>query len=907
MSATGVVDAITQDWQGDTLDAAASAGTTLLSVFDAGDFSEDADTLTRYLLVGGEATPRQYVDVDKDADTVTLAATVGGSGLEAGLPVVLWDPTVGGVGAQAVEYVATVTLDDGSGSPDAVIPHDLIPTTGVDGLIGATVSIDQEDDDDDWYVAHVLGREPTLRADFIVPGSEGKWVSDGEPPATASTLELHGGIGAIAARWSEVPNQDPVTYRLHMAAGADPATDGTMEVAAGVGVTAALVRNLADGTPVVADGTVTYHLVVSVEDADGRGPDSAVQTQVPAQVTGPDIAADVVTANFLIANDAFVGALQAVDVSGVTITGTTIQTDAEDEKGIKLDFDENGAARFRAWGPGGGAPFLDVNTEQGLVVVAGAGTFETLTVTEAAEFNGAVSVSPGTTVSLEAGTTPPTSAPVAGAGYDTTVYPTPPFGTWADRHSWTPHPTSGFVTFNHHTGKAEIWDLVGGALTVVTQSPTLKDGTFGTYRYTDGGRVAPGGGKIFGIYEDSNAKGRVIRFDTSLNIEAVAIVNNDLWDVAAGSPATVGYDSVSGGATPVLVGQARASDSKVQVKRFSFTGSTVTLGASVNTGIVYADALAAVMFDTGTSALVPFDFTSGTGDRYVFVGQLATRGYHVYNSTTAAEMTSESWNSGSSSDKVGAFWDGTSFKMLDTSGAQRTYTDLSKLAAANFEVWWVPQTYFRDNAGTDYQTPMSPRAKVIVNKRSRVSITGAALPASPGANDPTGLQFYVATGASDPGSSPASYAQFVTQPATGVRDIVYTTFATNPSVHPPSTNNFPSSTPGVFESAALAADSDPMTYFKGDGTGRALNVTKAGIVNTGTLVAATDKDVAVVFNDAFPTTDYSLSWLVAASVNPSIYHCSVVVRLTTGFTFKFRRETGTAAVNVDWTATYHTQ
>lgn len=157
---TGVVTAITTDWRGDTLAADVSSGATVLPVSSVVDFDEDGGWL-----VVGDSAPKAYLTVDEDANTVTLAGAVGAA-YELGLPVDIWDPTVTGGGAKVVEYVATVELHDNTGSPDAVIPHDTIPTSGTELLIGATVRI-AEDAGGDWYVAKVVGRTPVVNQTFV--------------------------------------------------------------------------------------------------------------------------------------------------------------------------------------------------------------------------------------------------------------------------------------------------------------------------------------------------------------------------------------------------------------------------------------------------------------------------------------------------------------------------------------------------------------------------------------------------------------------------------------------------------------------------------------------------------------------------------------------------------------------
>ena len=210
---TGTVTTITTDWRGDTLTAATSSGTTVLSVGSVIDFDEDGGWL-----VIGDSAPKEYVSVNWDADTVTLAAGAGAT-YEEGLPVNIWDPTVNG-GAQVVEYVATVELSNGSGSPYAVIPHSLIPTSGVDLLIGASVRID-DTDDGEWFIDEVLGREayvsqaallfPLLSIDLsanqtiphatttVINGWEGAPGTEGEGESTGGTFRKTNALRVMSA------------------------------------------------------------------------------------------------------------------------------------------------------------------------------------------------------------------------------------------------------------------------------------------------------------------------------------------------------------------------------------------------------------------------------------------------------------------------------------------------------------------------------------------------------------------------------------------------------------------------------------------------------------------------------------------------------------------------------------
>lgn len=159
---TGVVTSVTPRSSGGTLSAAVSAGAFVLPLNDAADFDEEF-LEQRWLVIGDETTPREYVAVANDEsaqESVTLAVAVSSS-YEAGLPVTPWDPTVEAEDKRAVEFLASVRLDGQDGTVGAVIPHALVPLAGVYSLEGAQVAVD-EDDDGDWFVSQVFGRQAVV-------------------------------------------------------------------------------------------------------------------------------------------------------------------------------------------------------------------------------------------------------------------------------------------------------------------------------------------------------------------------------------------------------------------------------------------------------------------------------------------------------------------------------------------------------------------------------------------------------------------------------------------------------------------------------------------------------------------------------------------------------------------------
>ena len=163
---TGVVTSTSPDTGSATLTAAVTATDTVLPVDDAAAFAEDFSE-SRWLVIGSEMTPREYIGVQNDEElgqeTVTLAAAVGGTGFEADLPVTPWDPSSPAADKRAVEHKVSVRLDGQDGTILALVPHAMIPVAGIDYLIGAGVRlVETYPSSGEWKVAEVFGRDAVV-------------------------------------------------------------------------------------------------------------------------------------------------------------------------------------------------------------------------------------------------------------------------------------------------------------------------------------------------------------------------------------------------------------------------------------------------------------------------------------------------------------------------------------------------------------------------------------------------------------------------------------------------------------------------------------------------------------------------------------------------------------------------
>lgn len=169
MAVTGVVLNVSPVTYGDALSADVAIGDTVLPLSSATAFEEDF-TEARYLVIGDETTPREYVSPtqnDPEAQQYVTLATPLDVAFEAGLPVTLWDPAAEADDKRASDVKAWVRLDSApEGNPIQVtVRHNAQPTAGDYALEGANVTLVELDAE--WYIEEVLGRTAAVDAAYV--------------------------------------------------------------------------------------------------------------------------------------------------------------------------------------------------------------------------------------------------------------------------------------------------------------------------------------------------------------------------------------------------------------------------------------------------------------------------------------------------------------------------------------------------------------------------------------------------------------------------------------------------------------------------------------------------------------------------------------------------------------------
>lgn len=490
--------------------------------------------------------------------------------------------------------------------------------------------------------------------------------------------------------------------------------------------------------------------------------------------------------------------LTDANLTETTITGAVIQTTSAENQGIKLDSDG-----LRAYPPEGGSPFLDVKPAEGLVIVAGEGTFDKLVTpdTGAAELGGATQIKSGGSLLLSSGAQPPGTPPKLGTTYTTQQFTDD--GLWANRHGLIyDGSTYYYTTRNTTTTKFVLERWTNAGTLSFTSAPEV--GGYQAYDLCFGGS-----GEIFILSEYTNGEFS----QWSIEVFDIAGMGFMYYNPFVGT-------QIEGSKTPAIgkdpgvtsgfvLAQARTNN-LVRFRKFTLIGGVLTQGTSVDQDVSYDVNLSGVYMGQG-------DFAA---NRYIIASPSSGPFKTYTQGSPAAYQASEEWESGMPN-KVGWDYWGGAWHSIDRTGLMRTYTDLEKNTVPGHAdmTKWVSTSYFREKGATDWETFQSPKAFLPIKKRTKLTVTGAGLPPTPGTNDPNQIQIYVGKGTTEPART-AMWQQ--TAPAVGVITKEYSSLATsgtNP-VDPtvlPSPNAFPDATSAYMHGGTKRADGNPKMKIAGTG------------------------------------------------------------------------------------------
>jgi len=499
--------------------------------------------------------------------------------------------------------------------------------------------------------------------------------------------------------------------------------------------------------------------------------------------------------------------LTETEVVGPTVTAGVFQTTASPNQGLKMDADG-----FRAYAPGDPTPFMNVDPVAGMVIVAGEGTFEKLTANETSEFSGSVNINPSTTVNLNSGAVKPSTAPKLDYTYTTQQFTND--GKWVDRRGWEYDGSAYMYTTRNLGGPGagyvvERWSPGG---TLVATSST-QPGYEAHSMCIQGSRIV--------VMAKFVSLGDLSWYVQVFTTSTMAWQYEHPWMHVDGSsiPAVaVNADQSTDG---IVIAQSRI-DNTVRFRHYTLASG----GLTVTTPFVDSN----TPHDWNLAGLVHGIEDLGIGNCYTIASKGSSH-FAVIDpnfATPAVEDFSRNWPS-NMTNKVGFYWNGSNWMAMDRNGVLRQYTALDRYRTDtdNNLKRWVGSTYCR--VTSSWETEISPVASIYPPKRSKLTVTAAGLPASPGVNDPNEVRIYIGSGSTYP-----SDTNMIRQPALGVGVVnaEYSSIATTPDNNPPPTNNFPGAVAAKIVGGTKRADGfTPMVKVEGNGVA---NVD--GLIPPGTIM-----------------------------------------------------------------------
>lgn len=289
------------------------------------------------------------------------------------------------------------------------------------------------------------------------------------------------------------------------------------------------------------------------------------------------------------------------------------------------------------------------------------------------------------------------------------------------------------------------------------------------------------------------------------------------------------------------------------------------------------------------------------GDDRIVVSHL--HGFYVYDNTGVRHAGQEWGVAGATWVRVFG-WDGTEFSHMDASGRLWRYLAGHTSTSTIYGGYTWPDT---DTGGTGtHETAVSPAQSFSWPARTRLNIKGDSAPDA-GVIDPSlhDLANQVAIYAG------TSSTTMRLQAVLAVGEDSWT--ATGPldtgSAIAPTTSDYPTggSAPGGFESAEVDGSGTPLTYWNGDGSGRAMLDHQAGAISTGAFTGTGSGNANVVH------VTFAVPFLAPPVVNvwnpadPALRVCWAESVDEAGFDLNAYRTSGTGAFSAQWAAFATTQ
>lgn len=670
-------------------------------------------------------------------------------------------------------------------------------------------------------------KETTFQLPGLVPGKNIEWsvlardfsgndstwadalltgLADTTPPNKPNPPAVSSRLGALIVGWDgTLTGGAPPADFDHLEVYASATTGGPWEP---VGRLAGAGMVVAAGIPV---GETRYVTTVAVDTSGNASTRSDESSIVIIGVTGPDIAANAVTANSIEAGA--VGAQQLSSIIAIISKLCSSETGRRweaDEYGIRLyDVDETLIINFPT----------DPN---GVASIAGDFVATSLTVTDQLAIRGLVNeISKGAQVTLSSGTSAPSSPPAVAIEWDTVS-------------------TVRDATYDpYRVGLA--WDS-NSARWILGQNYSGGGFSFAEY-LNDGYSNTFGVGYLWGEEVD--------------NVTSVTVLNGIAYALGVDDPNS--YVQASDGF--YYVEGWRLSDG-VRVSRWKYPHVFGTSGTAHRKPFISNDGTNLVIaftnyssnfvqwrkFNPSTGALVGSTVTSNLAvpkDFSAFIITNADFGVPRYIVVPSGEATAKAMDAAGaaqanddfplpSTNVTGLGWDPSNNRFVSHDpNAARFHFHTGINWTTQSSTWWVSTTWHDPDAtGGTHETAQGPRKSFTMKKRSSLRISPPPLPVRPvpnTTNDVTTSRIFIGRGASDPGRT---YMENVATTSATSYVLSAMTFPTGVAVTPPpAISDFPASSPAKIVSAG------GNIVLNGDGTGSAGAITFGASATSDTTIA----------------------------------------------------------------------
>jgi hypothetical protein len=646
--------------------------------------------------------------------------------------------------------------------------------------------------------------------------------SDGTPPSASPDPVSLAGVGYFILKWTPIVNADPVTYEVHVSAtsGFTPGS-GTL-----VGQTSSsqfIVKALpgpepGDGEPDtrVLDYDTTYYAVIVAKDADGVAAQSAETVCTLTRVTGPDLAANSVTADNIVTATITGDKFSAnVIVAGVFKTAET---------GQRVEWGTDGIQAYKP----DNSQMINVPTDgsEGLIdieVIA-----RGLTATDGASLSGTSELNADATLTLQQGITPPSFMPQVGVTYDTIQIVTT--GLSAAQK------TGALGTFDLVPSEIYCMEWKDAATDYWVLHQIRSNGTRAWFfRVSDGAPLPNGGGGAYftdytnweyysvveitsGAHAGVYRMGRWIPHGAANDFYLTSPQGINRYSRQNGNVApTLGTDG-----TDIFVAEVVNTDD-LRVRYFVPTGTGENLASPTSTtesttGFTMLNGLCTILygnFDMGSGRYVVAHRATNFDVQMLTVSAGAFYPGGSGNNWASANKAADTWECPTTNRRAMA-WDAANSVFWTFGGDGFMYKHTSERwdPAVNSSTYWAETTYY-DSAGTTHETTPGPAKSYLAKRRAKNFFTPPALTLG-GADDPDNYRLYMARGATAPANS-AYHLQY-----TGATNTAWQTMATA-TANPPTSNNFPGATPAEIKNPAGTLS------IKADGSIAAASMTKGGI------------------------------------------------------------------------------